>query len=315
MKRKSKITNPHDRFFRSAMKQKQVAKEFFLAHLPSDVSRALDLDSLVQLNTSFIEEDLKEQISDLLFECTIGRSPKPTKAYIYLLVEHQSTPQRLLPFRIFKYLWGAMDSHLKQHKTDRLPVIFPLVFYNGRISPYPFSMNLLDLFDDPLKVMPKVLHQPIPLVDVHKLTEAEIEQFPWLSPATKVMQHIRDEDILPILESTLQQLALLLNQSDDYDYLISIINYAIQAGNVIDVTEFEKIIPELPEPARGRVMTIAEKLMHKGHEKGVEQGIEQGIQKVAISMLKMGSDVKFVSKATQLSIEQVKQIQQTLEIK
>ena len=39
------------------------------------------------------------------------------EAYIYLLLEHQSTPDRLMPFRMLKYICNIIDQHLKTHDT------------------------------------------------------------------------------------------------------------------------------------------------------------------------------------------------------
>ncbi|MBW6055079.1 Rpn family recombination-promoting nuclease/putative transposase [Escherichia coli] len=32
---------------------------------------------------------------------------------------------------------------------DRVPLVVPLLFYHGETSPYPYSLNWLDEFDDP----------------------------------------------------------------------------------------------------------------------------------------------------------------------
>jgi predicted transposase YdaD len=68
------IPNPHDRFFHAAMKKHALAEEFFKANLPQKILEALDLESLRLLETSFIEENLKEERSDVLFECKIQKA-------------------------------------------------------------------------------------------------------------------------------------------------------------------------------------------------------------------------------------------------
>ncbi|MBR3898411.1 MAG: hypothetical protein IKJ43_03935, partial [Bacilli bacterium] len=63
---------------------------------------------------------------------------------------------------------------------------------------------------------------------------------------------------------------------------------------------------------------IANSLYEKGVEKGIEEGIEEGIEKgeeknrikTARKMLKENIDISLVSKITELSIEEIKKIQQ-----
>ncbi len=41
-----------------------------------------------------------------------------------------------------------MQRHLDKG-YDRVPLVVPLLFYHGETSPYPYSLNWLDEFDDP----------------------------------------------------------------------------------------------------------------------------------------------------------------------
>ena len=71
------------------------------------------------------------------------------EAYLYLLLEHQSTPDKLMPFRLLKYMCNIIDHHLTTHGTKHdkiIPLIYPVVIYHGKRK-YPFSNNLGDLID------------------------------------------------------------------------------------------------------------------------------------------------------------------------
>lgn len=62
---------------------------------------------------SYINEVRQESEVDVLFKTTIDHKA----AYLYFLLEHQSKPDPLMPFRLLKYLCNIMDDHLKTHKT------------------------------------------------------------------------------------------------------------------------------------------------------------------------------------------------------
>ena len=47
-------------------------------------------------------------MNDLLFECQFKKRDKTVKGYVYLLVEHQSKPEKLLPLRVFSLCAGGV---------------------------------------------------------------------------------------------------------------------------------------------------------------------------------------------------------------
>jgi len=102
--------NPHDRLFRSLMSNKNVATEFFMQHLPSEIKGQIQLNSLRLQRNSYIDDNLRMQVTDLLFNANFNREI----GYIYLLVEHQSRPEKLMPFRVLKYMVAIMEDHLKK---------------------------------------------------------------------------------------------------------------------------------------------------------------------------------------------------------
>ncbi|CAM4394190.1 MAG: Recombination-promoting nuclease RpnD [Legionellaceae bacterium] len=112
-----KIPNPHDAFFKSLMTNKKVAREFFSQHLPETVVKAIDLSTLVLCSETYIDVSLKNSASDLLYSVNL----KGEKAYIYILAEHQSSCDKLMPFRILKYTCAIMDKHQKQYPQSKLP--------------------------------------------------------------------------------------------------------------------------------------------------------------------------------------------------
>ncbi len=53
-----------------------------------------------------------------------------------------------MAFRLIRYTVAAMQRHLDAgHK--KLPLVIPVLFYTGKLSPYPYSTNWLQEFDDP----------------------------------------------------------------------------------------------------------------------------------------------------------------------
>ncbi len=107
------IPSPHDRFFRHALNDQRVAKAFFNFHLPNSIRQVVDLDSLQLRNDSFIDQELQLAITDVLFAANFAGKP----GYIYLLAEHQSSPDRWMPFRLLNYM-------VRINATNYLPSSF-----------------------------------------------------------------------------------------------------------------------------------------------------------------------------------------------
>lgn len=58
-------------------------------------------------SSSFIDDDLRESYSDVLWSVKTEQGP----GYIYCLIEHQSTSNKLIAFRMMRYAIAAMQNH------------------------------------------------------------------------------------------------------------------------------------------------------------------------------------------------------------
>ncbi|QVK47153.1 Rpn family recombination-promoting nuclease/putative transposase [Leptospira borgpetersenii] len=77
----SDMTNPHDRFIREALQDKEDAISFFKFNLPENVIELLDLKRLELTQSSFISENLKEEQTDLLFQIPLKSGKKRTSIF------------------------------------------------------------------------------------------------------------------------------------------------------------------------------------------------------------------------------------------
>ncbi|WP_428268133.1 Rpn family recombination-promoting nuclease/putative transposase [Haliangium sp.] len=133
------MNTPHDRLFRGIFSKPRHARALLQAVLPSSLSRQLDLRRLRIEQRTYIDEHLREQITDLLILVRLGDH----EAYIYVLLEHQSTVQALMPVRILGYLSAIWKQHLAEHpQASRVPMIVPVVMYHGAAAwSAPISMD------------------------------------------------------------------------------------------------------------------------------------------------------------------------------
>ena len=123
-----KIQNPHDRFFKETLGKVEVAKDFLNNYLPGNIIKVIDVDTLEPQKDSFINKELQEGFSDLLFKANINNR----EGYIYFLFEHKSYTRKDIAFQLLRYMMEIWETKSKKEKADELPVIIPLVVYHGK---------------------------------------------------------------------------------------------------------------------------------------------------------------------------------------
>jgi predicted transposase/invertase (TIGR01784 family) len=302
-------TNPHDKFFRSSMLNAPVAQAFFQHYLPTTMLDNLELDSFHLENSTYIDEALRETLSDLVFTCRYSKNVDSVQAKVVLLVEHQSTPDQFMPFRVYHYLFNMLYNELKgrTNKQAKLPAVYALVFYHGKQTPYPFSMNLADCFDDPLGIMDTMFMNPVPLIDVNQVQDDEVKKQQLLGIMTGALKHSRDADIGNYIIWLLENLQTIdLTDQLTLQFIRTALIYMFGVGNIKNPEQLIKDAQRLPEPVRGEIMTAAEKFQAMGEERGLKKGHEIGLEKglatVAINLLNEGAEPRFVERITGLEL-------------
>jgi predicted transposase/invertase (TIGR01784 family) len=286
------------------MADPRVARDFLNAWLPHDLRSRIDFERFEMQPRSYINDVRQESEVDVLFKTAIDDK----EAYVYLLLEHQSKPDPLMPFRLLKYLCNIMDDHLKTHKTKKLPLIYPLVVYHGKRK-YPFSTDLKELIDAPKELIDRFFLKPFQLIDLGCIEDETLKQHAWAGAMEFALKHIFSRDILPWLEN-IASLMHELDHSGGRDFIAIVLQYILERGEISDQSEFFKLIDTKISPEMGeQIMSLATKLKKEGLEEGLVKGIEQGKILIATRMLEEGSDPAFIIKVTGLSLDQIQKLQ------
>jgi predicted transposase/invertase (TIGR01784 family) len=141
---------PHDGFFKHALSNLTVAKYLLRAHLSPSIQQRIQWNYLKLSNKSYTDEKLAQLHSDVVYTCQIDEK----SSYIYILLEQQTKPDPLLPFRFLQYNVALLAEHLSQNKKGqqktKLPIILNLCLYSGKQTPYPYSVDIYDCFEAPV---------------------------------------------------------------------------------------------------------------------------------------------------------------------
>lgn len=230
---------PHDAIFKTFLNHPATARDFLRLHLPASLQKLCDLNTLQLESGSFIEDDLRAYYSDVLWSL----KTREGDGYIYTIIEHQSTADTHMAFRLMRYAIAVMHRHLAAgHK--KLPLVIPMLFYHGAASPYPYSLCWLDEFDDP-KAARQLYTAAFPLIDITVVPDDEIMQHRRMALLELIQKHIRKRDLMGLVE----KLAILIIKGHANDsQLKALFNYLMQVGDTAHFTEFlHEVAERLPQ--------------------------------------------------------------------
>ncbi|WP_145496204.1 Rpn family recombination-promoting nuclease/putative transposase [Yersinia bercovieri] len=288
-------STPHDALFKQFMTRQETARDFLDIHLPPALRKICDLRTLRLEPGSFIENSLRAYYSDVLYSLKTQRQD----GYIYALIEHQSSPDKHMAFRLMRYAIAAMQRHL-DNGNDKLPLVIPILFYHGMVTPYPYPMSWLQGFSEPT-LAGELYGGNFPLIDVTVIPDDEIMTHKGIALLELLQKHIRQRDLSELSGKLVR---LLSNSYTTKDQLISVIHYILQNGETTEPQRFIlDLAHHLPQHEE-ELMTIAQKLKQEGEAKGEKNAT----LKIARTMLANGLDRVTVMKMTGLSDQEVAQI-------
>jgi predicted transposase YdaD len=261
----------------------------------TDLVEQLDFSRLQQVRTTFVSDTLRKQESDLVF-LVPWREPGDeavAEVLVYILLEHQSTLDAAMGFRLLYYMVLIWDRQRQEWEQQGMPVsrwrfrpVIPIVFYTGSARwRGPFSVA--DLMD-----LPPALRRFVPQHETLLLHLQEIE--PGALVATdhplgwvlRAMQHegANREVLATALREAMAGLARLpageqaaWKQAAYYLLLLKAL-----AQVVLDVVQERGRREELEQMGK----TIAEELIEEGKELGLQEGILQAKQEYILRLLR-----------------------------
>ena len=283
------ISTPHDLLFKSTFSQPQHAVELFRSLLPPGVVRHIDFSTLQVEPTSFIDEKLRARYSDLLFSLQLAGRP----AYLYLLFEHQSGPERMMCLRLLRYVLDIWSDHIKQHpRATHLPVVIPIVLHHGE-GGWTEPVTLRDLYDAPPELLeelrPYLPELTFLLDDLAPQTDAALRARALTAIPMLVLwtfKHVRrGQDVIPALRQVTDLLSGVLGAPHGVDALATVMRYISEVSESSTEEIHELLVHTMLPQASEALMTNAEKLRGEGRQEGRKEGREETQRENLIRLL------------------------------
>lgn len=267
------IHHPHDLMVRAVLSDPAEAASWLQTYLPDEVQQGLNWSTLKLAEGSFVDEDLRESESDLLYE--VERLSGEESIWLYLLLEHQSTPDRWMRFRLLKYCCRIWDMHLAQRPTpSELRPIVPLVFYQGERS-WSYSSEFAELFAASVRHWPGTPRFSHGLIDQSSMQPHEV-QGELKAQMMQLLLLAAYHPERPWRELVVELIRTLssLPPSGGINYMRVFLRYILQTQDREAIESFQDVLQRHAPHVRGDLMTYAQELRAEGKMRNQVEVIE-----------------------------------------
>ncbi len=253
--------------------------------LVSNIAEHLDFSQVKVENRSYIDNSLRDLMSDIVFSVPFRDDTQSDDLTIYILIEHQSTVDRMMGFRFLSYMcqiWRdqlhALDNAKVPLNQQRLRPILPIVFYTGE-RPWKIPIALNAVMDLPEMMSPFVPTFETLFFGVKDTDTDEFLQynhpFGWLMTVTQKAES-DDKSIEQTLTEVLERLDTLSPEDEAlHTHAMVYLSHLIM-GKRPD-SENDHLIQLImthnkDTEVESIIMTGAEALIQQGKKQGLEQG-------------------------------------------
>ena len=257
--------------------------------LTENIAQQLDFSQAKVGNRSYIDETLRDSMSDIVWTVPFRGTSHTDDLTIYILIEHQSTVDPMMGFRFLSYMcrvWhGQLDAlenaKVPAHQRKLLPIL-PIVFYTGaRVWNIPVSLDAV--MDVPELMSPFVPKFEALFLGVNDTDPDKFGQqnhpFGWLMT---VLQKVKEDrrSIEEVLEEALTRLDTLSDEEAElHAHAMIYLSHLVSSNR--PASERKHLIQRILKHTKNtevenQIMTGSEALVQQGKAEGLQEGFERG---------------------------------------
>ena len=311
----STTNSKHDKLFKIILSNKQEAVGFI--KMVMKPKEDITTKNIELYNKEYITEKFEKRETDITY--------KIAEKNLYIIIEHQSTVDRTMPYRIQRYKMLLMNEIINKKEMKKVGYEFPrviaIVLYTGIGK---WSVEKLEDVQRPLEWY-KEIDKEFELVDINKYTDEELMKDELV--ITKAMLIEKQKDARKVRDILNKVNQIVKDKPEKIKLLLEILKYILLNSKSEEIRkEADKIIKEHKggEETVLNMVTVYNKALDEQREAGIKEGKIAGIKegkkegqktgdrqrqiKTAKRLLKEKMKPEFISKITDLSIEEIEKL-------
>ncbi|MCL2322504.1 MAG: Rpn family recombination-promoting nuclease/putative transposase [Oscillospiraceae bacterium] len=312
----------HDLGYKSLFSKKKSFMHFLSKYIGAEWVNEINEDDLVLMNNTFILKDYKDKESDIIYRLKM----KGIEIIFYVLLELQSKVDFTILYRLHQYIselyrriFDNTDKNERQSKNFKLPVVTPIILYNG-VERWSVARSFKEYLNGYELFGKNVIDFEYLLLDLNRSNKEFI-----LSTNT-ILDNIFALDQKNEIKEMIRSIIIVLGRMHE-----------MEKDEQVELLRWLEhiMIPRLPikdrEKIRESIRKGGDEMLQynldrafdderkKGRREGKKEGIQEGKKKrekeIAEKFLKMGLTVDQVMEGTELPEEEVIKIKTQLNYK
>lgn len=300
------IKNKHDKIFKDILNDKEEARKFINKYLKLKVP--IQKNNIEPYNSSYINSLYQNKEADIVY--------KKVDQNIFFLIEHQSTIDMSMPYRIENYSMEIINTAVEKEKMRRKDYLYPkviaLVLYTGHKK-----WNAKLSFSDTQEKLEgyEEIDRNYNIIDINNYSKKEL---------------LEDESFISkvlLLETSKSQKEFIENAKivrkrttkDKLEQIDKII--AVMLTRQMSKENCKEILENLRKEGGNEKVELAvermferenKKLIKQGKREGKIEGKIEGIRETTLQIAKKlideGASIEFINKITGLDKEKIKKL-------
>ena len=291
------INKKHDKLFKELLSDKKEAVKFINHYLHLNL---LD-NEIEKYEKEFRTEEFRNIEADVVY--------KVKNKNVFILIEHQSSLDLKMAYRILRYKNAIIESAINKRKLKeknyKIPKVIPIVLYTGKRKWQKLSIEDIEEKIEGYEEI-KLGYD---LVDTNEFTKQQLLEDNLITSKAMLIEKSQNKEEL---YQNIEDIISCKNKMEDFEYeqLEKIVKYELMG------TDDKEIISKFIEKIKNReesenimmnAARIINKEIRKQRREGREEGREEGMIFVA-KKLKGKMHIKDISQITGLSEKEIEKL-------
>lgn len=306
----------HDKLVKTILKKPEEMAKIINEFLEPSVE--VKSENLVKYTNSYITQKYKSKEADIVY--------KLKNEEVFFLVEHQSTIDKKMPYRILNYCVDIMQEWVKSKKLKRqtkYPIVVPIIIYTGiekwkipknfkdvQISNQIFGDFKIDLYYNLIeinKLSKKYLIDQQSLFGYGMVIEKSKNKAELQENLELIVKNAKSKENLMEISNIMEYLFYDMIEESAKEMLIEKINLKIRKEEKDMSSLYERLLAETCE------------MIKEGKNEGIEEGkkiMREIMKKEATqALLKNNVDEEIILKSMKITKKELEEIKKNMKIK